>query len=92
MGNGRSSGVAVVMLLEKRRSLLLLPPLLLLVVVMALPLLAAAAARSRALSSARASQKALCVSRLSFLHHQQTMRTRVKQKDQRKESMISLVN
>ena len=85
MGNGRSSGVAVVMLLEKRRSLLLLPPLLLLVVVMALPLLAAAAARSRALSSARASQKALCVSRLSFLHDTRPIIcTRVKQKDQRK--------
>jgi hypothetical protein len=36
-------------------------------VVIVLPLFAAAA-RSLALSSARASQKALCVSRLSFLH------------------------
>lgn len=68
--NGRNNGA---ILLVFRRSLLLL----LVVVVILIVLLLFAAARSLALSSARASQKALCVSRLSFLH--QTRNGLVKQ-------------
>lgn len=76
MENGRNSGGELLLLVIRRLLLLLmllmlllllLLMLLLLQVVVVMLLLLFAAARSLALSSARASQKALCVSRLSFL-------------------------